>query len=354
MMEGLLCSLICLLLGIVPISLLWLWIRTVRQLWRDGKTWKKVIAISALALCVAGTVAACVCVCQLWLAAMPPVYTLMLPAYYIFAFLMFALNGILMKRRWKYWLLLVPSTIICTIVTLFLVSFTTLFQNFSLSKQDVSFKDKKDIEERLELNDFPTCSFDKAYYSEYDDGNIRVVFKYEGVDSIAVTRFIERLKREHPMLCEVETEDDVLLKYGTLYINHDEKDTTYVNIRFFKNYHDGFVIAYGGVYNAPNLQTMLKNSLECAVPKCELLSYEIHRFGPDYGWEGLYSFERPLSKTDIRRLKQVCGNKGWNFSENDGKTVLHYLEEGEYSWDITLVKGKGSSYSTAKVEFNTY
>lgn len=357
-MEILLGLLICALLCIIPILLLWLWFKTAKQVWSNGKKWKKVIAALSLVLCIAGTIAFGVCIYQLICAKTPSEYVLLHPAYYIFAVLMFALNGILMKRERKYWVKFGLVTIVCVLCAAcmsFLSIFSAMYGDFSTSKQNVTFKNKEDIEERLNIKGFPPCSFVNAYYSERDDGNIRVIFKYDGDDSASVFRFIKQLKQKHPILCNTDTENDVFLKYGTLYIDNNDKDTTYVNIRFFKNYHDGFAIAYGGVYNLPNIPALVKGSLGCTIPKCSLLSYEIHRYGPDYGWEGFFSLDRPLYNSDIRRLGKACKADGsWDISGKDGDIIIHNLVDGQYEWSITFVKGKDGGFSFAKVEYGTF
>jgi len=336
--------------ALVPIASAWLWIRTACRLWRDGKAWKKATAVIVSALCVVGLVASCVSFYQMMF-SVPSECTLSLPfVYYVFVLLMLVLNGILMKRRWKYWILTILAAIVGLFVALVFTSFVALYSDCSISKQDASFKDKEDIEERLRLKNFPSCSYVEAYHSERDDGNIRVNFKYDGVDSATVFRYIERLKRQHPMQCEAEESGEVYLKYRTLCIDHEAKDTTYVNIVFLRNYQDGFVVGYGIVSAPDDLRSIVK----CSLPKSKLISYEIHRFGPDYGWDGTYSFERPLTKADIRRLRQACKDMGWEFSEEEGRIAMHYFVECKYSYDITLVKYTDGNIRFAELEYNTY
>lgn len=354
-MELLLGLLICALLCIIPILLLWLWFKTAKQVWNNGKKWKKVIAALSLVLCIAGTIAFGVCIYQLICAKTPSEYVLLHPAYYIFAVLMFALNGILMRRERKYWVKFGLVTIVCVLCAAcmsFLSIFSAMYGDFSTSKQNVTFKNKEDIEERLNIKNFPLCTFVKAFYSAHDDGNIRVLFKYDGVDSTTVYRFIKHLKREKPLFCSAGEENDdldIFLKYNTLYIDN-KTDTMYLNIQFLKNYSDGFVISYGYTYDHHNIQSVIKDSLGYDIPKCELLSYEVHRYGPDLMWDAKYSLGRPLNDIDIFKLKEVCKMKsGWDFSEDKNGIWFNYLEDDAHLYCISFYKSHDGSNSVATI-----
>ena len=332
---------------IVPVFLIGIWLRTTLQCMKGNSKWRKIFATVVTAICFVGI--AIIIFYYFYGGEEYAISYLFL--YTLMAFVLFIVHIFFTKR------FIGILGCVGSFFAIFLLICFAFYSDLGVAKRKCTFQSHDDIVSILNIENLPQCHFNRAWNSSRDAGNRRIQFDYDNLDSIQIADFIATLEKRYPMQCTRKDDyNDVLMKYSTVF-NDTVFGMQYANIRFVDR---GFYLAYGGCWIDPeSFQKWLSDSLNCTIPSCNMLTYEISQYGPDYTWEALFKFDKPVSEKVITQLRRACkGKKNWLFSkENKSYGIVYQANNNnyvEYSKGVCFEKDEEGNITYAKVSFIDY
>ena len=315
-----------------------MWLKTAIRCWKGESKWRKVFAAVVTMVCFIGIL---VIVHDYFyngeLYARGDLF-----AYCLAAFVLFIIHCFFTKTKHGI------VGCITSLYVAFLIFGLSVTQGYaSINKRRCLFKEHDDIVRILDIKDLPPCHFKDA--DVYSAGT-EIQFDYDNPDSVKIAQFLEALQKEHPKQCTIDAVSH--MQYSTIL-----DDSLFVNIRF-GDY--DFVVSYGPCNeNSKSMRKWVMDSLYYNISSCEMLSFEAGGYGREFCWEGLFKLERPMTETDISRLKSaVEGKKNREFSRvGDTCRVVYKARNGDnvrYHKTLQLEKDEKGSFSYAKVNFDDY